>query len=70
MPRLRVLYVSDMHCATKALTRVLRGEGYDLVIASGYFDCIGVVEALVNASSDVYAVTSSVNCFSPMFCQS
>ncbi|MFZ8793289.1 MAG: hypothetical protein ACO2O2_05320, partial [Acidilobaceae archaeon] len=50
---LRVLHVSDIHCATDRLVRVLRGEEYDVVIASGDFECVDTAEALVNASSDV-----------------
>jgi Icc-related predicted phosphoesterase len=58
---LRVLHVSDIHCATDRLVRVLRGEEYDVVIASGDFECVDTAEALVNASSDVYAVTGNLD---------
>jgi len=58
---LKILHVSDMHCATEVLVKVLRSEEYDLVIASGDFECVDTVEALVNASSDVYAVTGNMD---------
>jgi Icc-related predicted phosphoesterase len=58
---LRVLHVSDVHCATDRLVRVLRGEEYDVVIASGDFECVDTAEALANASSDVFAVTGNMD---------
>lgn len=58
---LRVLHVSDVHCATDNLVKVLRGEDYDLVIASGDFECVDTAEALANASSEVYAVTGNMD---------
>jgi len=58
---LRVLHVSDVHCATDKLVRVLRSEEYDIVIASGDFECVDTAEALANASSDVFAVTGNMD---------
>lgn len=58
---LKILHVSDVHCATDNLVKVLRSESYDLVIASGDFECVDTAEALVNASSDVYAVTGNLD---------
>jgi Icc-related predicted phosphoesterase len=58
---LRVLHVSDVHCATDKLVRVLRDEEYDVVIASGDFECVDTAEALANASSDVFAVTGNMD---------
>jgi Icc-related predicted phosphoesterase len=58
---LRVLHVSDVHCATDKLVRVLRSEEYDVVIASGDFECVDTAEALANASSDVFAVTGNMD---------
>ncbi len=58
---LRILHVSDVHCATDMLIRVLREEEYDLVIASGDFECVDTAEALANASSDVFAVTGNMD---------
>lgn len=58
---LRILHVSDVHCATDKLVRVLRGEEYDLVIASGDFECVDTAEALANAGSDVFAITGNMD---------
>jgi len=58
---LKILHVSDVHCATENLVRVLRGEDYDVVIASGDFECVDTAEALANASSEVYAVTGNMD---------
>jgi len=58
---LKILHVSDVHCATENLVRVLRVEDYDVVIASGDFECVDTAEALANAGSEVYAVTGNMD---------
>jgi len=57
-----VLHVSDIHCAVSRLVRVLRGASYDAVAATGDFECLEAVEALLSeAAGRVAAVTGNVD---------
>lgn len=58
---IRVLHVSDVHCATGNLVRVLESEDYDLVLATGDFECVDSAEALTRAKADVYAITGNMD---------
>jgi len=58
---LRILHVSDMHCATDSLAKVLMREEYDLVIATGDFECVDTAEVLARARGEVYAVTGNMD---------
>ncbi len=58
----RVLHVSDIHCDSNRLIRVLESEDYDIVAATGDFECVETVEALVKyASKPLLAVTGNID---------
>ncbi len=56
-----ILHVSDIHCATRNLQRVIDGYSYDIVVASGDFECVDTAEALLRAPSPVVAVTGNMD---------
>ncbi|ABU82369.1 metallophosphoesterase family protein [Ignicoccus hospitalis] len=58
---MKVLHVSDVHCAAEKLKGVLRREEYDLVVATGDFECLSVVHALEEAKAPVLAVTGNLD---------
>ncbi|MEN2998962.1 MAG: metallophosphoesterase family protein [Acidilobaceae archaeon] len=58
---MRILHVSDVHCMTENLTEVLERESYDLVIASGDFECVDTAEALKSSRAPVLAVTGNMD---------
>ncbi|GAB6148275.1 metallophosphoesterase family protein [Stetteria hydrogenophila] len=58
---MRILHVSDVHCATENLVRVLESESYDLVVASGDFECEDSARALVDAGVKAVAVTGNMD---------
>jgi Icc-related predicted phosphoesterase len=59
---MRILHVSDAHCDTGALKRILAGESYDLAVATGDFECLETVEAfLSSAAGRALAVTGNMD---------
>ncbi len=60
---MRILHVSDIHCNTEKLVKVLKEEDYELVAATGDFSCLEAVRALEKATGHVLAVTG--NCDDP-----
>ena len=59
-----MLHVSDIHCNVSGLRRLLRAEDYDLVAATGDFECVEAAEALVEeARGAVLAVTGNLDNF-------
>ena len=57
-----VLHVSDVHCASGNLRRVLESLSYDAVAATGDFECMVAVEVLLaRARAPVAAVTGNVD---------
>jgi len=58
-----LLHVSDIHCATERLTRILEAApSVDVVVASGDFECLDTVEALLgHARAPVVAVTGNLD---------
>lgn len=59
--RIRILHVSDVHCATLNLREVLSRESYDIVMATGDLECVDTAEALSEAGAEVYAITGNVD---------
>jgi len=57
----RILHVSDAHCAAARLRRLLGSEKYDIVAATGDFECVEAVEALGEAGAPVVAVTGNLD---------
>ena len=58
---MRVLHVSDVHCATDKLRKVLSEEEYDLVVVTGDLECLSVVNALESSKAPVFAVTGNLD---------
>jgi Icc-related predicted phosphoesterase len=58
---LRVLHVSDVHCAAGRLERLLERESYDLVAATGDFECPEAARVLRASRAPVVAVTGNVD---------
>lgn len=58
---MRILHVSDVHCATSNLLRVLDSEDYDVVVATGDFECEDTARALVESGVKALAVTGNLD---------
>lgn len=57
-----ILHVSDIHCRNAALERVLDSEDYDIVVASGDFECVETAGILVEkAKGPAIAVTGNLD---------
>ena len=57
-----ILHVSDMHCASHKVAELLERETYDLVLATGDFECVDTAEAvLARSHAPVYAVTGNMD---------
>jgi len=58
----RVLHVTDVHCDTVRLAKVLDQEVYDLVVATGDFECVDTAEALIaRAKSPIVAISGNMD---------
>ncbi|MFN3804828.1 MAG: metallophosphoesterase family protein [Pyrobaculum sp.] len=55
----RILHISDVHCDSKRLAKVLNSERYDLVLATGDFECIETVDILAGVKA--FAVTGNMD---------
>ncbi len=58
---MRILHVSDVHCSTANLLRVLESEDFDIVVATGDFECEDTAHALVEAGVKAVAVTGNMD---------
>ncbi len=59
---MRILHVSDVHCDSVALYRLLKSLEYDLVAATGDLECVETAEVLVSkAKAPVLAVTGNTD---------
>ncbi len=59
---MRVLHVTDVHCDTVRLAKVLDQEVYDLVVATGDFECVDTAEALIaRAKSPIVAISGNMD---------
>jgi Icc-related predicted phosphoesterase len=58
-----LLHVSDAHCATEKLRRILEeAPSVDVVVASGDFECLDTAEALLgHAKAPIVAVTGNMD---------
>jgi Icc-related predicted phosphoesterase len=56
-----ILHLSDPHCNTRAVWRLLRVESYDLVVATGDYECVDTAQALLEARSPLAAVTGNMD---------
>lgn len=56
-----ILHVSDVHCATGMLRRVLGSVSFDMVAATGDYECMDTAEALLSAPAPVAAVTGNMD---------
>ena len=59
---MRILHISDVHCAVARLREVLESEAYDVVAATGDFECeSAALELLDRARAPVLAVTGNMD---------
>ncbi len=59
---MRILHVSDMHCATDKLKRLLElSDNYDLILATGDFQCVDTAGSIIKLAGKVYAVTGNMD---------
>lgn len=50
---MKVLHISDIHCASSILEKLLENENYDLIVASGDFECKKAIELLATTPKSV-----------------
>ncbi|MFP3219469.1 MAG: metallophosphoesterase family protein [Acidilobus sp.] len=56
------MHVSDIHCNAEALTRVVKLESFDLLLATGDYECLDVVDTLASCCSGrALAVTGNLD---------
>lgn len=58
---MRILHVSDVHCNTATLKALLESESYDIVLATGDYECLDTVEALLSATAPIAAITGNMD---------
>ncbi|MCE4611221.1 MAG: metallophosphoesterase family protein [Desulfurococcales archaeon] len=58
---MRALHVSDAHCNTSTLKAILDSESYDVVLATGDYECLDTVEALLKAPTPIASVTGNMD---------
>lgn len=58
---MRILHISDVHCSTANLLRVLESEDFDIAVATGDFECEDTARALVEAGIKAVAVTGNMD---------
>ncbi len=58
---MRILHVSDAHCSTSNLLRLLESEEFDIVVATGDFECEDTARALADAGVKAVAVTGNMD---------
>ncbi len=56
-----LLHVSDIHCATSTLKRVVQGVSYDILVSSGDFECMDTAEAFLGFPGRLVAVTGNLD---------
>jgi hypothetical protein len=58
----RILHISDVHCADHMLEPLLRGEEYDVLVVSGDLECTSTARLLATTSrAPVLAVTGNLD---------
>ncbi|MCE4615152.1 MAG: metallophosphoesterase family protein [Desulfurococcales archaeon] len=57
----RIIHITDIHCETRKLRSVLDREEFDMVIATGDFECMESLEILYEAGTNVLAVTGNTD---------
>lgn len=56
-----ILHISDIHCANHMLKRVADTQPYDLVVATGDFECVDTAEAFLSLPYKLLAVTGNID---------
>ncbi|MEB3756070.1 MAG: metallophosphoesterase family protein [Desulfurococcales archaeon] len=57
----KALHITDIHCETRKLKEVLAREQFDIIFATGDFECIETLEIIQEANVPVYAVTGNMD---------
>ncbi len=58
---MRILHLSDVHCDGESMSRVLSAEVFDLLVVSGDFECLEVLDLLEGVKGGVVAVTGNMD---------
>ncbi|MGC9071686.1 MAG: metallophosphoesterase family protein [Acidilobus sp.] len=58
---MRILHLSDIHCDSDGLSRVLSQERYDLAVISGDFVCLDTLDAMEGYKERTLAVTGNMD---------
>ncbi len=56
-----ILHVSDAHCATQTLKRIVESVSYDILVSSGDFECVDTAEAFLGFGGKLVAVTGNLD---------
>jgi len=56
-----ILHLTDAHCSTSIVHRILSTHSYDLVAYTGDLECMDTAEALLKAPSNIVAVTGNMD---------
>jgi Icc-related predicted phosphoesterase len=57
----KLLHITDIHCNTEKLSQILHREDYDIIIATGDFECIEPLEILEQTNVKVLAVPGNMD---------
>ncbi len=57
----KLLHITDIHCNTEKLAETLSKEDYDLVVATGDFECLEPLEILEQTGANVIAVPGNMD---------
>ncbi len=57
----KLLHITDIHCNTEKLAETLGREDYDLVIATGDFECLEPLEILEQTGAKILAVPGNMD---------
>ncbi|MEB3788784.1 MAG: metallophosphoesterase family protein [Desulfurococcales archaeon] len=59
---MKILHISDIHCANDKLEKLLeRIDDYDLIVATGDFQCVDTATFFVKIAKDKLAVTGNID---------
>ncbi len=57
----KLLHITDIHCNTEKLAETLSKEDYDLVVATGDFECLEPLETLEQTGAKILAVPGNMD---------
>jgi Icc-related predicted phosphoesterase len=57
----RILHITDAHCETRLVSRIVGGVDHDIAISSGDFECLDTLEEFLTHSSRPLATTGNLD---------